>query len=88
MRFFRWIAFNLDGRRVGQEHPRAKFTDHEVQLALRLAAEGLSLSDISRRMEIPKSTVCRWLSGQSRGQPVIRWVKGGEYGTQKCTGNA
>ena len=80
MKLHRWIAFNPEGRRIGQEHPRAKFTDHEVELAIWLKGEGYSLAEISRKMEIPKSTICRWINGQCRGQPVARWLRS-EYGT-------
>ena len=87
MKLHRWIAFNSAGRRIGQEHPRAKFTDRDVEMAIQLSYEGFSLSEISLNLEIPKSTICRWLSGESRGQAVARWMRG-EYGTQKGAGNA
>lgn len=76
----RWIAYNLEGRRVGQYHPRAKFTDNEVQTVIDLKEEGYSITQISSIMEISKSTVSRWVSGASRGQPVAKWLFGGVYG--------
>lgn len=39
----------FSGRRIGQEHPRAKFTDREVELTLWLREQGLSLSQIARQ---------------------------------------
>ena len=87
MKLHRWIALNSSGRRIGQEHPRAKFTDREVELTLQLREQGLSLSEIARKMEVSKSTVSRWVNGTSRGQPAARWLRS-EYGTQNCTGKA
>lgn len=84
MKVVRWIAFNMEGRRIGQAHPRAKFSDREVDLAFELAHSGFTLAEISQKLEIPKSTVCRWLNGQRRGQAAVRWEKGEGYGnTQK-----
>ena len=80
MKIVRWIAFNMEGRRIVQNHPRAKFSDHEVDLAFDLARSGLTLAEIAQKLEIPKSTVCRWLSGQRRGQPAVRWERGDGYG--------
>lgn len=49
------VAVNEKGMRIGQDHPRAKLTDHEVDLIRDLFDGGMSVSEISRKFEIPKS---------------------------------
>ena len=47
------VAVNERGRRIGESHPRAKLTDHEVDLIRELAEEGLTYEDIARKFELP-----------------------------------
>ena len=40
------IKINEHGRRIGESHPRASMTDHEVQLLMRLLEEREALLDL------------------------------------------
>lgn len=47
------VQCNEDGRLVGEDHPRAKLTDHDVDLIRELHEEhGMSTSMIARKFEI------------------------------------
>ena len=54
---------NDRGRVVGQDHHRAKLTDHDVWLVHELCDAGLSYSQIAEKFEVSKSLVagiCQW----------------------------
>ncbi len=44
------------GLRRGEQHPKAKLTDHEVELVRKMRDDGLSFSQIADKMEIGKTT--------------------------------
>ena len=46
------VAVNEHGRRIGESHPRAKLTDHEVDLIRELAEQGLTHEQIARKFEL------------------------------------
>ena len=64
----RWIKRNEFGRRIGDSHPRSKYTDHEVELILQLRDVGMTIRKIAAQVEIPFSTVGAICSGRSRNQ--------------------
>jgi hypothetical protein len=64
----RAVSVNDAGHVIGQDHHRAKLTDHEVWLALELRAEGLTYQAIADAMECPKATIQSFCSGRRRGQ--------------------
>ncbi len=49
------VAVNDRGMRIGENHQRAKLTNHEVDLIRDLYDEGMRVSEIARKFEIPKS---------------------------------
>ena len=49
------VGINDQGKRVGEGHHRAKLTDHEIELIRWLYDDGMSISEIARKFEIPKS---------------------------------
>lgn len=51
------VKVNENGRRIGEDHQRAKLTDREVDLIREMRDEGLSYGVIARMMDIGKSTV-------------------------------
>lgn len=59
---------NSRGRLIGQEHPRAKYTDREVELVLGLADQGWQSRRIAQAMEMPRRTVRDILAGRIRCQ--------------------
>lgn len=51
----REVQVNEQGRRIGETHPRAKFTDHEIDLIRELAEEGMTYREICAKFEIPQT---------------------------------
>lgn len=41
------VQVNERGRRIGESHPRARLTDHEIDLIRELAEEGMSYREIA-----------------------------------------
>lgn len=52
--------------RVGESSPNAKYTNHEIELCLNMRIDGISLKEISRKMEIPVRTLRDIFSGKRR----------------------
>lgn len=69
----RWIkrCYNIDGNIVGETHPRAKLTDHDVELIKALRPAGVSARDIAQKFECAVSTVYAILKGEIRGQVAV-----------------
>lgn len=81
------VAVNERGRRVGETHPRAKLTDHEVDL-IRELAEGelqrnpksgrwervgaMSYAEIAKKFEVAKDTVESIVLCRRRAHIAIR----------------
>ena len=62
------VSVNDAGYPIGQDHHRAKLTDHEVWLILQLIAEKVSQRQIAKKFEISRGTVSDIASGRRRGQ--------------------
>jgi len=74
------VAVNEAGRRIGESHPRAKLTDHEVDLIRdliedtvdpatgKVVLKGLSYGEIARKFEVSKGTVFDIVSCRRRAQ--------------------
>lgn len=71
----RMVAVNDARRRIGQDHPRAVLSDHEVELVHALRDDGLSLAEIARKMEVSKGCVWKIVHGYRRGQAPVGWVR-------------
>lgn len=71
----RLVAVNDARRRIGEDHPRAVLSDHEVELVHRLREEGLTLAEIAGKMEVSKGCVWKIVSGLRRGQVAADWVR-------------
>lgn len=69
------IALNENGKRIGQEHPRAKLLDSEVDQVLFLVESGMSYAQVAAKFEVSKSCVAHIASGRRRGQAVARTVR-------------
>lgn len=50
------VEYGARGRRCGQEHGRAKYTDREVRLVRELYAQGMRITDIARQLDMPRET--------------------------------
>jgi hypothetical protein len=76
------VAVNDNGRAIGEDHARAKYLDKDVEHALELRAEGYTLREISRMLDMPIRTIRGYLDGSRRSQSVAgwkmvkRWIKG------------
>lgn len=70
----RTVALNERGNvRIGEDHPRAQLTDHEVRLVLAMRESGMRYEDIAAAMEVSKSTVAMICRGERRCQVAVRW---------------
>lgn len=69
----RLVQVNEAGRPVGESHPRAVLTDHEVQLLLELRSEGFSYGWLARKFEITKGHAWRICTGRQRAQIAVEW---------------
>ena len=70
----RMVAVNERGSVVGQDHPRAKLTDHDVDLVFELREDGMSIGRIAKAMEVSKGCIAHILAGRTRTHVVARWV--------------
>lgn len=67
----RLVAVNDRGRVIGQDHPRAILSDHEIELLLALRGEGRSFGWLAAKFEIGKSTAADICNGRIRGQVAV-----------------
>lgn len=67
------VPVGATGASLGQYHHCARYTDSEVDEVLGLFEDGLSNAEISRRMEMPKSTVWAICHGVLRGKTPVAW---------------
>ena len=68
------VALNENGRRIGENHPRAKLLDSEVDQVLVLVDAGFSYSQVAAKMDVSKSCVQHIVDGSRRCQVVVRVV--------------
>lgn len=73
MKIYVDIAYNDKGRRIGSGHPRAKFTDADVEHVLMLRTTGMTTREIADKMEMSESTVRSYIRGVRRSQPPMAW---------------
>jgi hypothetical protein len=62
----RGSATNDGGHVVGQDHHRAKLSDHDVWLIHELRDGGMQYAEIAAKFEISKTQVCYICLGQRR----------------------
>lgn len=77
------VSYNARGNRIGESNPKAKLTNHEVDLMREMRDEVLpdgrnrySLSDLADHFHMPKSTVQDICSGRRRAQTPARVKEG------------
>jgi hypothetical protein len=71
----RLVRVNDRGYPVGEDHHRARFTDHEVELMIALVAEGLSFRKVAEKFECSPGYVKDLTSGRRRSQLITRTVR-------------
>jgi hypothetical protein len=69
----RMLAVNERGQLIGESHPGAVLSDHEVDVLLELRDEGKSMGWLAEKFEVSKSCVAKIIWGQRRGQTVARY---------------
>jgi hypothetical protein len=69
------IAVNEKGQRIGESHPRAVLTDHEVYLLLELRGEGYTLAWLAAKFEVSRFHVWRIVTGRKRSQTPARFKR-------------
>ena len=62
------IEKNAIGRRIGEGHPRAKYTESTVLGIIALAQQGITLKAIAKTLGMPYPTVRSIVSGRTRQQ--------------------
>lgn len=68
-----FVAVNEQGRRIGEQHHNARFTDHEIDLIRQLNEEGLSYSVLAEKFECAKSTIQMYCQCNRRAQTIAKW---------------
>lgn len=63
------------GNPIGEHHARACYTDREIELVRELWAEGMTKTEIARKMEMPKSTVWAICTDRLRSTTPSNWVR-------------
>jgi hypothetical protein len=64
----RLVGTNDEGHVVGEDHHRAKLTDHEIWLIHELRAAGIHRREIAIKFEVSVYTIIEILSGRRRAQ--------------------
>lgn len=60
------IKRGANGYRIGDSHPRAELTDHEIELMRQLHDRGLQPADLVRLFEVSKGYVSKVLNYRLR----------------------
>ena len=78
------VAFGPNGRRVGETHPNAKLTDHDIDLIRELATQrdeqgnvvrqGLSFTILARKFEVTKTCIAKIVNCSRRAIVPARSV--------------
>lgn len=69
----RIVAVNERGIRIGEDHPRAKLTDHEVELIRQMHESGLSYRKIAEKFEISHGQAWFICTCRKRAQTASNW---------------
>lgn len=68
------VGVNEKGRRVGEDHPNATLTDHDVEMLLELReTENWGYRRLAKHFDISKSQVRRIVKGTHRAQQAARF---------------
>ena len=73
MATIKYVATTDQGYRIGQDHHRARYTDHEIAEIIALVDSGMSCYAVAKMLDIPRSTVRDWVSGRLRSHVPARW---------------
>jgi len=76
----RVVAVNERGLLIGEDHPRARLTDGEVELIRLLHEEGMSYTVLAEKFEVSKWAVGRICRYERRAQPPAAFKRVGAHG--------
>lgn len=62
----RLVGVTDKGCRVGQDHPRAKLTNADIDLLLQMRDDGMSYGRLAEIFEAPKASVACWCKATRR----------------------
>lgn len=71
----RVVTYNDCGFRIGECHPRAKLTNHDVELIIQLVDEGLSCREVAIKFGVTRAYVHLISQGLRRSQWVDRAIR-------------
>jgi len=69
----RVVAVNEKNQPIGEDHPSAKLTDHEVDLLIEMHEDNVGYRKLSQMFEISKSQVRNICKGIKRAQTPHGW---------------
>ncbi len=72
----RKVAINENGRRIGEDHPKANLTDEQVERMRDLREyHNLTYDQLAAMYQVPKSTVASICQYMRRAQPPFGWKR-------------
>ena len=77
------VAINERGLVIGEDHPRAVLTDHEVDLLLELRDEPMSYGKLAVIFEVSKSCVAKICRGEHRSQIAVGYRRARVVGERR-----
>lgn len=69
----RVVGVSDGGVRVGEDHPKARLTDREVETLRALRAEGWSYGRLALVFEVSKASVACWCTGRRRAGVAVEF---------------
>lgn len=70
------VGISDQGKRCGETHPRARLTDHDIDLILTLREEhGLTYQQLADKFEVKKSTIADICKYRRRTTRPVRWKR-------------
>lgn len=69
------VGVNEKGLRVGEDHPRAKLTNRDVELIRRLHEEGMSYRKIAIKFDVSVMLVCYICTYRRRSSTAVAFKK-------------
>jgi len=71
-----YVAFNEDGRRIGETHHNAHIPDALVErIRDRFEYEGATCPQLSRELSLPLGTIRKIVTYERRAHIAVRWKK-------------
>jgi DNA invertase Pin-like site-specific DNA recombinase len=68
------LAINEKGYRIGEDHHRAKLTNHDIELIHALLDDGMSQQLVATKFDVSRRTVRDIAAGRIRCQTAARYV--------------